>query len=71
MDDAAAARLRSALRILPVPALKWPACDACFLAGEVMVAQAQAGFLFASGTRPGLQEDIERLAAPGRIDWTS
>jgi hypothetical protein len=73
MDDAAIAALRSALRLLPVPPLSWPSPerDAYFLAGEDAVVLVEQEFLFASGIKPGLQDYIARLAAPGQMDWTT
>lgn len=72
MDDTAIAALRTSLRVLPVPPLSWPSPDrdACLLAGEGAVVLMEQEFLFASGTKPGLQDYLTRRAAPGLMDWT-
>lgn len=71
MDDAAIAALRSALRLLPAPTLRWPEPerDAFFLANDDTLILMETDFCFAVSLQADIQRRLNGLAAPGRIEW--
>jgi hypothetical protein len=71
MDTTAKAALRSALRLVPVAPLRWPAPerDAFFLVDDRVVVLVEDEFLFAAGLDDEVDEYLDELAAPGRIRW--
>jgi hypothetical protein len=71
MDAEANAALRAALRAAPVQPLQWPTDErnACFLVDDKVVALIEGEFLFAAGVRDNVDEYLDELATPGRIEW--
>jgi len=66
--------LRSTLQPAPVQPLQWPPevaeRDPCFLVDHRMVVLLDDGCLFAAGLDEDVDEHLDELAAPARIDWT-
>jgi len=66
--------LRSALQSVPVQPLQWPPevveRDPCFLVDHRVVVLLDEGSLFAAGLDDDVDEHLDELVAPGRIDWT-